>query len=276
MPKQTTPVFELADRKRWARATSKRLKHSRACRDLLAHMACRAGSGRVWNYSLADLSEDSNVSKSQVRRGVAQFVEEGLITVKRHGPMASEYTLLFSDGPVKECPLRPSRVSITAPRVSISDSDSSTKKRERNSNIPSPPPAEGIVNVLSAPLGLKAFPLKNPPETLKDTDFQEGTPSTNGKSSIPVGDLLKMGLCRRCREPLNGYFRVVCKPCWELYWQEHPNDGSGLKSLSPVVARAKGFCDTCGEQLGERDVRQTCKACMNETSPYMQRLRKGK
>ena len=59
-------VVELADRKRWARATSKRLKHSRAFRDLLAHLAFRAGCGRVWNYSLADLSEDSNVSKSQV------------------------------------------------------------------------------------------------------------------------------------------------------------------------------------------------------------------
>ena len=168
----------------------------------------------MWNYSLADLSEDSNVSKSQVRRGVAQFVEEGLITVKRHGPMASEYTLLFFDGST------PQRVSTTAQRVSILATTSPTKK-ETLKRDPPPPPSEDRDGLSFQPsAGNKGVPLVNPQEACKDTDLKDtGTPSTNGKSSIPLADLFKLGLCRWCREPLNGYRRSVCEPCWGLYKQ---------------------------------------------------------
>ena len=95
----TTPVRELADRKRWARATSKRLKHSRAHKELLAHLAFRAGCGRVWNYSLGELAQDCDGSKPHVQRGLTLFAAQGLITVKRNGPKASEYAVHFEIDP---------------------------------------------------------------------------------------------------------------------------------------------------------------------------------
>ena len=88
-----TPFRELPDRKRWARATSKRLKHSRAHRDLLAHLAYRGGKGEVWNYSLEELAEGSGVSARHVRRGLDLFALEGIITINRRGPKASQYIL---------------------------------------------------------------------------------------------------------------------------------------------------------------------------------------
>ena len=67
-------------------------------------MAFRAGNGtgKVWKYSLADLAEGSGGSKPHVQRGLTLFASEGLITVKRHGPKASEYTLHFEIDPSKE------------------------------------------------------------------------------------------------------------------------------------------------------------------------------
>ena len=96
-------VRALADRKRWARATSKRLKHSRAYRDVLAHLAFRAGSGRVWHYSLKQIAAEveNGVNEKTVRRALATFKDQGIIIIiKKKGAAASEYTMNFEDQPV--------------------------------------------------------------------------------------------------------------------------------------------------------------------------------
>ena len=90
-------VRALADRKRWARATSKRLKHSRAYRDVLAHLAFRAGSGRMWDYSLKQIAAEVEVVEKTVRRALASFKDQGIIAIKKKGPSASEYTINFED-----------------------------------------------------------------------------------------------------------------------------------------------------------------------------------
>ena len=134
----TTPVFELADRKRWAREASKCLKHTRAERDVLAHLAFRAGSGRVFGYSLKQIAADISANEHEVvektvRRAITKFQAQGLITITRHGPEASEYTLKSGHSVPKEWTNCPHRVDIL-------DTDSTTKKRKRNLNIPPPPP----------------------------------------------------------------------------------------------------------------------------------------
>ena len=165
------------------------------------------------SFGLPFESEDCPYGESRVRRGVAQFVEEGLITVKRHGPMASEYTLLFSDGPT------PQRVSTTAQRVSILDMPSPTKKETLKRDPPPPPPGDRDRLSFQPSAGDRGYPYL-PQETVKDADLNDtGTPSTNGKSSIPRADLNKLGLCKECRGPLNGSRRTLCEPCWGLYKQ---------------------------------------------------------
>ena len=89
-------VIPLDVRKQWARATSKQLKHTRAERDVLAHLAFRAGSGRVWDYTLeriaADISEDgAQVVEKTVRRAVAKFKAQGIMIVKNHSQKPLEY-----------------------------------------------------------------------------------------------------------------------------------------------------------------------------------------
>ena len=105
-------VIPLDVRKQWARATSKQLKHTRAERDVLAHLAFRAGSGRVWDYTLeriaADISEDgAKVVEKTVRRAVAKFKAQGIITVKNHSQKPLEYIF-----PVwTNCPARLDKLS---------------------------------------------------------------------------------------------------------------------------------------------------------------------
>ena len=84
-------------RKQWARTVSKALGHSRAHRAVLAHLAYRAGNGQVWNYTLVKIGGelDPPVVEKTVRRALAMFLQQGIITVKRHGSKASEYTLNF-------------------------------------------------------------------------------------------------------------------------------------------------------------------------------------
>ena len=206
----TTPVSELATRKRWARSMSKCMKHSRAEKDVLAHLAFRAGSGKVWGYTLKQLAADiqPEVDEKTVRRAVAKFQAQGIMTVKNQSQRPLEYTPVWT--------LCPSRLDILA-------TDTSGKKETRT--IPSPPPETetGIDSVFSAPLGPKGRPLRKPPETLTDTDFQVSTPSTNGKSTLPLSESYKNGLCHWCGNQLyrgeysewwhGGERGIACKQC---------------------------------------------------------------
>ena len=69
---------------------------------MLAYLAFRAGTGKVWNYTLEALGEGSGVSERHVRRGLDLFAAEGLIDIKRSGPNPSEYTVNFEIDPTSK------------------------------------------------------------------------------------------------------------------------------------------------------------------------------
>ena len=92
---KSTTTTSLTTRKAWSRTVSKAAGHSRAHKDLLAHLAYRASNGEVWSYSLAALAEESGVSERHVRRGLDLFAAQRIITINRRGPKASQYTLNF-------------------------------------------------------------------------------------------------------------------------------------------------------------------------------------
>ena len=68
---------------------------------MLAYLAFRAGSGRVWGYSLKQIAAEvePKVVEKTVRRAVDKFQAQGIIAIKRHGPKASEYTVHFEVDP---------------------------------------------------------------------------------------------------------------------------------------------------------------------------------
>ena len=144
----------------------------------------------MFGYSLkqiaADISADEHkheVVEKTVRRAVAKFQAQGLVTIDRHGPKASEYTLKSGHCVPKEWTNCPHRVDILA-----TDSSTKEKRKETLKNPPLPPPGdrEGIDYSFQPSAGNKGIPLVNPQETRKDTDLKDtGTRSTNGKSAPP-------------------------------------------------------------------------------------------
>ena len=176
-PTTATPVLDLAYRKRWARATSKQMKHSRAHKELLAHLAYRAGYGRVFHQSLSKLAQDCDGSKPHVQRGLALFVAQGLISVKRHGREASEYTVHFGPDPGPKS-YQNGTMSYHGDNNELSKQigKDAQRKLQRIFKGPTitPPNRDKVL--------LSAFPSPPPPEDGdSDTDFQEDTASTNGK-----------------------------------------------------------------------------------------------
>ena len=56
----------------------------------------------MWNYTLEELAQGCDGSKPHVQRGLNLFANQGIITIKRHGPKASEYTVNFEENDIKE------------------------------------------------------------------------------------------------------------------------------------------------------------------------------
>ena len=232
-------VIPLDVRKQWARATSKRLKHSRAHRDLLAHLAFRAGSGRVWAYTLEELALGCDGSKPHVQRGLNLFANQGIITIKRHGPKASEYTVNFEENDIKE--LSPKsyqndikELSPRYQRVIKTATDSLTKKETIKETLKKED--EEDVDSINAPQGQRgvATPLLETPETSPETSPDD-------------------------------------EPWWAGAFES--NGVIQVKDIprQPVVEyKPKGNCNRCEKQLQERDQRPpTCKDCRAGISPHM-------
>lgn len=249
-------VIPLDVRKQWARATSKRLKHSRAHRDLLAHLAFRAGSGRVWAYTLEELALGCDGSKPHVQRGLSLFANQGIITIKRNGPKASEYTVNFEATDTKE----------VSPKSYQNDTEELSSRYQRV--------IKTATNVLTKETIKK---------TLKKTDVDFGNTLQEKQKKEDVNFInapQAKGGCDPLLETPETPPPTSPKPIpkttpYEEPWWAGAFDSNGVIQVKDIPRskfkyKPEGNCDRCKKQLQERDQRPpTCKDCHAGISPYM-------
>ena len=89
-------MIPLVQRKAWCATKIAEHRLRRPARDLLEHLAYKAGSGRVWNHSQEDMAEALKVSRSTVSRGMAVLKAKGLVESQQEHHRGDEYTLAFN------------------------------------------------------------------------------------------------------------------------------------------------------------------------------------
>ena len=208
----------------------------------MVYIAYRSGWAKGCTDSQSTMAKMIGVSRrSTVSTHLKKLVEQGhLVKMGGKKEQGASYFPTFCYGAESEA--NPS-LSRTPPVTEAYTTRHSrvqvpTKNLIKNKGINPPnPPGDGDGDCVSfqPSAGDRGYPYQ-PQDSVTDTDLKVSTPSTNGKSSIPLADLFKMGLCRECRGPLNGSRRTHCQPCWENYKQAQkgheaewagmfPNDG---------------------------------------------------